>query len=63
MFTPAQAAAFLSVSVHTLAVWRRSKVQKGPRYFKRTQVVRYRREDLESFVARHMVDPERRAAR
>ena len=34
MFTPAQAAAFLSVSVHTLAVWRRSAVRKGPRYFK-----------------------------
>ena len=59
MLSTDQAAAFLGISVHTLRVWRRSKDRRGPRYFKRGNLVRYRREDLRRFVDQAIVDPQR----
>jgi len=50
--TPQQAAAYLTVSVDTLARWR--TVGRGPRFLKFTRakqgIVRYRREDLDRFI-------------
>lgn len=51
--TPEQASAYLAVSIDTLARWRTNG--KGPRFLKFTRarqgIVRYRREDLDRFIA------------
>jgi hypothetical protein len=58
MLTTAQTAAYLGVSTDCLKMWRRNKVQRGPRYFRlEKNLVRYRREDLDSFVAKRTVNP------
>ena len=49
------AADFLGVSVRTLQGWRR--LNKGPRYYKVSTLVRYRIKDLEDYLAKHVVEP------
>ena len=48
-FSEKEAAAYLSVSLSTIRRWRRRKT--GPALFKFGGVLRYRREDLEAFIA------------
>lgn len=52
LLRPAEAAVLLTVHADTLARWRREG--KGPRFVKfgtgRTAIIRYRREDLETYI-------------
>ena len=50
LLTASEAARFLGVASHTLAVWRSSKRYPLP-YFHVGRCVRYRQSDLESFLA------------
>lgn len=56
LLTPKDAALYLAISVDTLAYWR--CIGRGPKYIKFTRarqgVVRYRREDLDRFIAASM---------
>lgn len=49
LMTPDQVAAYLGVSVETLNVWRCTKRYNLP-YIKAGRLVRYRFEDVETFV-------------
>lgn len=52
---PEQAAAFLGVSIETLAQWRSQ--QRGPRYIKlENRLVRYRLAELEKYLVDHEVE-------
>lgn len=57
--TTSEAASYLSVTPRTLERWRAKRI--GPRYIKprggRTTVVLYRREDLDDFLERCVVEP------
>ncbi len=54
--TTPDAAAFINVSKRTLESWRARRI--GPRYIALSaRAVRYRIEDLRSFLAEHTVDP------
>lgn len=53
LMTPDQVAAYLGVSVETLNVWRCTKRYNLP-YIKAGRLVRYRREDVDAFVADRM---------
>lgn len=55
LLTPAQAAAVLNVPVSTLVRWR-SERRELP-YVKVGRVVRYRRADLDAWIADHVVMP------
>ncbi len=55
LLVPEEAAAFLSVSVETLAQWRSQR--RGPPYIKLGRAVRYRADDLERYLAEHTVVP------
>jgi predicted DNA-binding transcriptional regulator AlpA len=51
LLTTAEAAAYLQLTVQTLARWRMARPGKGPPYCKLGRgLVRYRREDLEAWV-------------
>ena len=52
-----QAAAYLRTSEHTLAVWASTK-RYGLPYVKIGRLVRYRRADLDAFIARNLVGAE-----
>ncbi len=55
LLTPAQAAEFLRVTVHTLAEWRSER--RGPPYVKlEGRLVRYRHRDIESYIAQRLVE-------
>lgn len=55
--TTREAAAFLDVSVQTLWLWRRDKT--GPKYVRLgASQVKYRRQDLEDYIAQRTVAPE-----
>lgn len=53
LMTPAEVAEYLSVSVETLNVWRCTKRYNLP-YIKAGRLVRYREQDLETFVTSRM---------
>ena len=55
LLIPNEAAAFLSVSVETLAQWRSQR--RGPAYVKLGRAVRYRAHDLEEYLVEHTVAP------
>jgi hypothetical protein len=55
LMVPDEAAAFLLVSVETLAQWRSQR--RGPPYIKLGRAVRYRVNDLEGYLAEHTVEP------
>jgi len=67
LLTPKQAAEFLGVPSGTLAQWRSER--RGPPYIKlEDRLVRYRRSDLEEYLAGHVVatssrEPANRRAR
>lgn len=44
------AATYLGLSTHTLEVWRREPI-RGPRFVRFGKAVRYRRSDLEAYIA------------
>jgi len=50
-----EAAKFLGITYHTLAVWKCNKRYALP-YVKVGRLVKYRRADLEAFIARNRVD-------
>jgi excisionase family DNA binding protein len=50
-----EAAKFLGITYHTLAVWKCNKRYALP-YIKVGRLVKYRRADLEAFIARNRVD-------
>lgn len=53
-----EAAAFLNVSRETLRTWRRRWTRTtGPPFIRINRAVRYRRDDLVAFVAKHLVEP------
>jgi excisionase family DNA binding protein len=52
-----EAAAYLGASEHTLAVWASTKRYPLP-YVKIGRLVRYRRADLDAFIARNVVGAE-----
>lgn len=54
LLTPAEAANLLGVKVQTLALWRSAKRHKLP-FVKVGSAVRYKRADLEAWVARNTV--------
>jgi predicted DNA-binding transcriptional regulator AlpA len=55
LLTPDDATEFLGVSKDTLAQWRSQS--RGPRYIKlEKRLVRYRRSDLENYLAAHSVE-------
>ena len=54
LLTRVQAAEYLQVAVQTLAVWATTKRYRLP-YIKIGSGVRYRREDLEKFLAENTV--------
>ena len=50
-----QAADYLGVSSGTLKRWRQAGI--GPRYIRLSyQIVRYRQQDLDNYLAEHLVD-------
>lgn len=53
LMTPEEVAEYLSVSVETLNVWRCTKRYNLP-YIKAGRLVRYREQDLETFVTSRM---------
>jgi excisionase family DNA binding protein len=55
LLTDDEAAAMLALSVTTLKKWRR--LHRGPMYYRLGSAIRYRREDLEAFVARSAGNP------
>lgn len=55
LLTPAQVAELLSVTEHTLAVWRCEKRYDLP-YMKCGRLVRYRAEDVAAFIERNLQD-------
>ena len=58
LLTPKQAAEFLGVPSGTLAQWRSER--RGPAYIKlEDRLVRYRRSDLEEYLAGHVVATKR----
>ena len=55
--TQEQAAAYLGVNQETLRKWRRERY--GPQYLRLSlRFIRYRVEDLDAFLAVHVVDPQ-----
>jgi len=63
LLTTPEAAAYISVSPHTLKFWRRRKHRCGPRYLKlHAHAVRYRACDLEVFLESRLVKPARSSA-
>lgn len=55
LLTPKQAAEFLGIPLGTLAHWRSQR--RGPPYIKlEDRLVRYRRSDLEKYLAGHLVE-------
>jgi excisionase family DNA binding protein len=52
---PAQAAAYLGVEANTLAIWRCTKRYPLP-YIKVGRLVRYRKSDLDAFLASRTVE-------
>ena len=58
LLTPKQAAEFLGIPLGTLAQWRSQR--RGPAYIKlEDRLVRYRRSDLEAYLAGHLVETAR----
>jgi len=53
LLTPKEAAAFLKVSVVTLAKWRGQK--RGPEYTRTGRTVKYDRKDLETYLKKNTV--------
>ena len=53
LLTPKEAAAFLKVSVVTLAKWRGQK--KGPSYTRTGRTIKYSREALEAYLKKNVV--------
>jgi len=54
LMTPAEVAEYLGVSCETLNVWRCTKRYNLP-YIKAGRLVRYREEDVETFVASRVI--------
>jgi predicted DNA-binding transcriptional regulator AlpA len=55
LLTPKQAAEFMGIPLGTLAQWRSQR--RGPTYIKlEDRLVRYRRSDLEAYLAVHLVE-------
>lgn len=50
-----QAAAYLGLAAKTLANWRASR--RGPAYVRIGNVVSYRQQDLDAFIAEHLIKP------
>jgi hypothetical protein len=59
VFDNQQAARFLGCSAGTLPIWRSEG--RGPRFIRHGRYVRYRRIDLEDFLSRGLVDPEKKS--
>ncbi len=55
LLTDDEAAHLLALSVATLKKWRR--IRRGPRYYRLGSAIRYRREDLESFLSGSAANP------
>lgn len=53
LLTTEEAAAVLGMSEQTMRIWRMDK--KGPNYIRINRSIRYRRDDLDEFVANRMV--------
>jgi excisionase family DNA binding protein len=53
-----QASKILSVSVQTLRNWRH--LRKGPSYMKMGRAVRYNLEDLQDYMEKKRINPEKR---
>lgn len=58
LLTEAEAAAYLKVAKATLQQWRHKK--KGPPYTKITGLIRYPKEDLETYINNHIIMPGRK---
>lgn len=57
----AEAARYIGVKPHTLEIWRSTKRYRIP-YIKSGKNVRYRRRDLDAWLASRTIDSEERAA-
>ena len=55
LLTDDEAARFLALSPATLKKWRR--LHRGPRYYRLGSAIRYRQEDLESFISGSAENP------
>lgn len=55
LLTDDEAANLLSLSPATLKKWRRTR--RGPRYYRLGSAIRYRRDDLESYLSRSAANP------
>ena len=62
MLSRNEAAELLGIRPQTLAVWASAK-RGGPPYVKLNRTVRYRREDVEQYVASRVVNPDAVAMR
>lgn len=54
ILTIEEAAAYLSIPKATLYTWRTRRVGYGPRAVKMGSCLRYRREDLDTWIAAHL---------
>ena len=61
LLTTAEAAKYIGVAEHTLEVWRSTKRHRLP-YLKIGKCVRYRRQDLDAWLASRMIDADGEAA-
>jgi excisionase family DNA binding protein len=57
LLTTAQAADYLSIKAHTLEIWRCAR-RYELRFVRIGRNIRYRKEDLDSFLAAHTVNAE-----
>ena len=55
LMTPRDAAVYIGVKINTLAVWRMTN-KYGLRYLKLGKAIRYRKEDLDEWLASKAVD-------
>jgi len=53
-----QTAKVLGIAVQTLRNWRHQR--KGPKYIKMGRSVRYQQDDLQEYIDRKRIDPEKR---
>ncbi len=56
VYTTKQAASYLSLSPHTLIIWRKQK--RGPDYVKLGRAVRYEQKSLDEFLERNLTKTE-----
>lgn len=57
LLEPKEASEYLKVSIHTLAAWRSQG--EGPRYIKTGRHIKYDKKDLDRYLKKQTINPEK----